>query len=228
MTESEPQPQHAAPVKRGFSGAQMTLVVLVAVAITAIASFFVIRTYIFPVDFEPVVLNEKEELRLDKKLQRLGWNRNRQLRETDVGGRLEPEAYSESDEDREVTLSEKEVNSLIAGDTDLARRVAIDFSDDLASAKILIPVPEDFPVMPGRILRVNTGLEIRLDSSRQPVIALKGVSVMGVPIPNAWLGNLKNVDLVGEFGDRGFWKAFADGVEDVRVRDGELYIQLRE
>jgi hypothetical protein len=106
--------------------------------------------------------------------------------------------------------------------------VAIDLADNLASAKILIPIPQDFPVMAGRILRVNTGLEIRLTGARKPVIALKGVSIMGVPVPNAWLGNLKNVDLIDEFGDRGFWKAFADGVEDLQVRDGELYIKLRE
>ncbi len=37
---------------------------------------------------------------------------------------------------------------------------------------------------------------------------------MGMPIPNAWLGNLKNVDLIAEFGGTGgVWKAFADGVE---------------
>jgi hypothetical protein len=29
---------------------------------------------------------------------------------------------------------------------------------------------------------------------------------MGVPIPNAWLGNLKNVELAQEFsGNDGFW-----------------------
>ena len=29
----------------------------------------------------------------------------------------------------------------------------------------------------------------------RPVMVLKGVSVWGVPLPNAWLGNLKNIDL---------------------------------
>ena len=58
---------------------------------------------------------------------------------------------------------------------------------------------------------------------------LKGVSLMGVPIPGAWLGGLKNVDLVQEFGDaQGFWKGFADGVEDIRVEEGALRIRLKE
>jgi len=37
------------------------------------------------------------------------------------------------------------------------------------------------------------------------------------------------VDLISEFGDaNGFWKAFADGVEDIQVEDGRLKITLRE
>jgi hypothetical protein len=52
---------------------------------------------------------------------------------------------------------------------------------------------------------------------------------MGVPIPNAWLGNLKNVDLVNEFGaDRGFWKSFSEGVDNIRVEEGQMKIKLRE
>jgi hypothetical protein len=86
----------------------------------------------------------------------------------------------------------------------------------------------DFPVLGGKIIRVNAGLELAYRDSG-PVVMLKGVSVMGVPIPNAWLGNLKNVDLVREFGgDRGFWRAFADGVEFIEVSDGELQIKLKE
>jgi hypothetical protein len=58
---------------------------------------------------------------------------------------------------------------------------------------------------------------------------VKGVSVMGVPIPNAWLGGIKNIDLVEEFAaEEGFWKAFAAGVEDLEVRDGQLWIKLKE
>ena len=95
--------------------------------------------------------------------------------------------------------------------TDLARKLAIDLSDDLVSAKLLLPVDEDFPIMGGRILKVRAGAELAYRNGK-PVVVLRGVSIMGVPIPNAWLGGLKNVDLVSEFGDAGFWKAFSDGV----------------
>ncbi|MCI5139928.1 MAG: arginine N-succinyltransferase, partial [Candidatus Electrothrix sp. AR1] len=61
------------------------------------------------------------------------------------------------------------------------------------------------------------------------VVVLKGVSVMGVPIPNAWLGGLKNIDLMQEFGgEPGFWQSLGEGVESIQVRDGELYVKLKE
>ena len=81
--------------------------------------------------------------------------------------------------------------------------------------------------MGGKILKVRAGLELAYRNNK-PIVILKGISLMGVPIPNAWLGNLKDVDLVSEFGDSGFWKAFADGVQSVRVEDGVLRVTLRE
>ncbi|QDE32737.1 MULTISPECIES: arginine N-succinyltransferase [Shewanella] len=227
----------------GASGVKLLLIILATMLVTVGLTFFIIRTYIFPSPLTPVSLNAKEEQKLDQKLSQLGWQVEPRSRIAASSGRdgsgnadhanvagddLTPEAYREFDADRQVTFSEKEVNSMIGRNPDFAQRVAIDFSNNLASAKMLIPIPEDFPFMAGEILRVNTGLDIHLDANRRPVVALVGVSLMGVPIPNAWLGNMKNVNLVGEFGDRGFWNAFADGVDDIQIRDGELSIKLRE
>ncbi|GGB72080.1 arginine N-succinyltransferase [Shewanella inventionis] len=226
----------------GASGVKLLLIILATVLVTAGLTFFVIRTYIFPSPLTPVTLNVKESQQLEQKLTQLGWqvdtrtsSTSKQVRPSsnkqaqyNAAGELTPQAYQEFDADREVSFSEKEVNSMIGRNPDFAKRVAIDFSDNLASATMLIPIPKDFPIMAGEILRVNTGLDIRLDVNRRPVVALVGVSLMGVPIPNAWLGNMKNVNLVSEFGDRGFWNTFADGVEDIQIRDGELYIKLRQ
>ncbi len=227
MIDLVPSTASGRPQKSGFSGTQLALIVLIVV-VTAVAVFFAVRVYMFPTGFEPVTLSAKEEQQLDRKLRRLGWKREQSRIGGDDADWLEPEPYSESDADREVVLTEKELNALISGNPNLARRVAVDLSDGLASAKLLIPIPEDFPVMAGRKLRVHAGLELRLSDEHRPVVMIRGVSIMGVPIPNAWLGNLKNVDLVAESGDAGFWKAFADGIDDLQVRDGELYLRLRE
>ena len=212
---------------RRFSGGQLALIVLGTMLLTVAATVWIVRSYVFPSQFEPVRLSERDQRVLNEKLTRLGWQPPPET--ADAGAEaLTPEPYTERDADREIHLTEKELNGLLASNTDMARRVAIDLSDDLASAKLLLPVPEDFPVLAGRIVRVNAGLELAYAQGR-PIVVLKGVSVMGVPLPNAWLGNMKNVDLVREFGaDRGFWKAFADGVDYVEVRQGEVLIKLRQ
>jgi hypothetical protein len=97
------------------------------------------------------------------------------------------------------------------------------------TSRALIPVDPGFPILGGRTLRVSAGVELAYADGR-PIVALRGVSVMGVPIPNAWLCNLKNVDLVERYGagDGGFWQAFAEGVEHVALDDGRLKVTLRE
>jgi hypothetical protein len=229
--------QHPEPRRSGF---QIFLIVLVTTLVTAAVTFWGIRTYIFPSEFKPVELSASEEQVLITKLERLDTLQSRRTRSEikttkqnrDAGnkepGVLEPEAYSEVGADRSITLSERELNALLAKNTDLARKLAIDLSENLMSAKLLVPVDEDFPVLGGQILKVRAGMELAYRNNR-PVVVLKGVSIMGVPIPNAWLGGMKNIDLVEYYGaESGFWKTFSDGVDSISIEDGSLTVVLKE
>lgn len=235
MTSTPADTTRSTPT-RGLRWTHVLGIVLVTIALTAAGTYWVARTYVFPKDFKPVTLGVAEAQTLDAKLRTLGFTpegspttrKTETSSQVDDDGRLRPERYSEEGATREVVFSERELNALLAKNTDLARKLAIDLSDDLISAKLLVPMEEDVPVLGGRTLRVNAGLEVAYKGDK-PVVILKGVSLMGVPIPNAWLGGLKNVDLVQEFGaERGFWKTFADGVETIRVEEGRLKIQLKE
>lgn len=221
------------PGKR--SGLKIFLIVLVTIIVTAALTFWVVRTYIFPAEFKPVELSASEEQVLTDKLERLDMMQSRRTSGSNKQGSkdpaseaLEPEAYSEVGASRSITLSERELNGLLAKNTDMAKKMAIDLSENLLSAKLLIPVDEDFPIMGGQILKVRAGMELAYRDNR-PIAILKGVSVMGVPIPNAWLGGMKNIDLVEYYGDEaGFWKAFADGVDNIRIEDGNITMMLKE
>ena len=228
------------PPKHQRSGWRTFLIVIITIAVTAALTFWVVRTYIFPSEFKPVELSAREEQTLTDKLERLDTLQSRRTRGSAKAARqrqadaraepdaLEPEAYSEADADRSISLSERELNALLAKNTDLARKLAIDLSDNLMSAKLLIPVDEDFPILGGQILKVRAGMELAYQDSR-PIAILKGVSIMGVPIPNAWLGGMKNIDLVEYYGtESGFWKAFAGGVDYIKVKDGYLTMTLKE
>ena len=219
----------------GIRGIHILWIVLATIVLTMAVTFWVVRTYVYAKDFKPVELSVNEQQTLDAKLKVLGFDPGPGVgpqadpasRETDEEW-LRSERYSEAGSRREVSFSERELNAMVANNPDLARKLALDLGDDLVSARLLVPVDQDFPILGGKTLRLSTGVEMAFRDAK-PVVVLKGVSIMGIPIPNAWLGGLKNIDLISEFGDQnGFWGAFADGVEDIRVEEGQLRVQLKE
>jgi len=220
---------------RGFRGIHILWIVLATIVLTMAVTFWVVRTYIYAKDFQPVELSAGERQTLDAKLRVLGYDpgpatasqAGPATRETDEEW-LRSERYSEAGAQREVRFSERELNAMVANNRDLAKKLSLDLGDDLVSARLLVPVDPDFPILGGKTLRVSTGVEMAFRDAK-PVVILKGVSIMGIPIPNAWLGGLKNIDLISEFGDeKGFWSAFADGVENIRVEEGQLKVELKE
>ncbi len=224
---------------KGFPWWRVLGIALLTAVLTTAATVWLIKTYIFPSPFTPVTLSAKEQQVLDTKLQRLnvvGAQQPEPAAEVNLSTSgnaesvqaLEPEPYREEPGSRQIVLSERELNALLANNTDLARKLAIDLSSDLVSAKLLVPVDEDFPVLGGQTIRVKAGMALSYANGR-PLVILQGISIMGVPLPNAWLGGLKHVDLVKQYeGDKGFWQAFMNGVSDLRVQEGELTIKLNE
>ena len=239
MTAQSHQDSQAAPANGGLRGGHVALIVIVTILVTAALTYWVVRTYIYARDFTPVELSSQEQHRLDAKLRTLGYDpapapapapapqAGGGAKETDQEW-LRPEQYSEAGAEREVSFSERELNALLANNPDVARKLSVDLADDLVSARLLVPVDPDFPILGGKTLRVSAGVEMAFREAK-PVVALKGVSIMGVPLPSAWMGGLKNIDLISEYGNQdGFWKGFADGVEDIRVEEGQLKVKLRE
>jgi hypothetical protein len=180
--------------KKGMGYLSILGLILVTVLISVGVTVWLINSYIFPKKFKAVVLSQKEESVLDQKLKRF-----RGLGSTDTSKEaqttpLTPDKYSE-DVDTVIGLTERELNALLAMNTDLSDKLVIDLSDNLLSVKLLIPVDQEFPFIGGKTIKVTAGMELAFKNSR-PIVKLKGVSLMGVPIPNAWLGGLKNIDLI--------------------------------
>lgn len=230
MTENIlPQPKQ--PSSNGLTGMQMLAIVVGVMCLTVIVTIFSIKFFLFPGPFRPIVLSEKEGLQLERKLAVFeGYDKAQEVGpgEYSKNGSLKPEQYSEEGSSHEINFSERELNALVAKNTDLAKQLAIDLAANMISIKLLLPFDADFPILGGKTVKVKAGVELAYRQG-MPVVKLKGVSIMGVPIPNAWLGGLKNIDLIEEFGnDKGFWRTFADGVESISVAEGFLKIRLRE
>jgi len=215
--------------KKRLSGIKLFFLVIGVAIVTSILTVWIASLYFFPKQFKPVELSKSETHTLSAKLDRLDpLTRSKTAPAEKNGTGLSPEKYREDDASRHIAFSERELNALLAKNTDLAQKLAIDLSDNMASARLILPLDPDLPFLGGKTLKLNAGLELGYDDSR-PVVRLRGISLWGAPLPNAWIGGIKNVDLVEEFGgESGFWKAFSDGIEFIRVEDGNLSIQLKE
>jgi len=200
-------------------------IVLITIVVTIVGTVLLLNSSLFAKNFKPTELKAREKVELKSKLAAVG------LQDLNVGltneANMDPEPYTETAENREISLNEREVNALLAQNSDMGEKLVLDFSDDLMSAKLLMPMDPDFPFIGGKTLRASTGVALSIKDG-QPSVILRGVSVWGVPVPNAWLGGLKNVDLVNQFGDDSFWKSFSEGIENVEIREGALKLKLRE
>lgn len=203
-------------------------IMLVTIIISVAATLFIANYYLFPKKFDPVELDTRETSTLNQKLKQFGLPAFSSSESESSSSKLEPTPYTEEGAKREISFTEKELNAILAKNTDLADKAVIDLADNLASVNVLLPLDPEFPFLGGKTLKLNAGAELAFANGR-PIVKLKGVSLWGIPMPNAWLGNMKNVDLVQEFGgEEGFWKSFADGVENIHVAEGRLIIKLKE
>ena len=222
------------PIKRRVP---VWLIVVITIVLTVIVTVGVIRYYFWAAPFSAVELSQREQRQLDQKLATLipGYEpgsslsttaSNSNAAEADNKATLEPQPYTEEGASREVVFSEREINALIANNTDLASKLAIDLADNLVSARVLFDADPDMPIVGGKTVRITAGMTLSYEEG-QPVAIIRGVKIMGVPVPEAWLGGLKNVDLIEQFGEAGgFWQAFAEGIDQLEVRDGRLAVTL--
>ncbi len=228
--------------KKSFSGFQIVITLLLSGILLAVIAFILLYINLNTKTFKPVTLSDSENLTLQSKLKfiddiSIGSHASNDKvtspsptnkHKDSTTEPFEPEVYSELNAKREIQFSERELNALLAKNSELAEKIAIDLAPNLASAKILVPLDPEFPFLGGKTLKLSAGLELGYTNAR-PIVKLIGVSLWGVPVPNAWLGGIKNIDLINEFGtESGFWKAFADGVENLKVEDQRILIKLKE
>jgi hypothetical protein len=201
--------------KRRWSTGQLLAIVLAAMVLSMMLALWGASVWLFPAELREPRLSSAEQVTLEAKLTTL-------RRAGDEAWLDSGEPYVEDPAARRLVFSERELNALIARNPELAGRVAVALHDELATARLLVPVDPGFPLLGGRNLRVSAGLAVS-QTPAGPALELRGVSVMGVPLPAAWLGGLKDADLLERLGG-----LEASGIAALSVERGRLVIELRE
>ncbi|MGH7971164.1 MAG: hypothetical protein ACREIC_20780, partial [Limisphaerales bacterium] len=175
---STPPPQRKRWLLYGCGG--LLAVVVIIIAAVAITVWWIQRP------IKPVVLKPKEQAVVDQKLRELEDTR------TPAPGPNRPPTdgagFAQADRPyvpggKVIQLTEREVNGLLNRNTDLGKTVRLEFARDAINAYLAVPIPDDFPVMGGKMFRARGRLGVAVGNGGIPYLALEDVTVFGVSLP---------------------------------------------
>lgn len=204
-------------------GALLALLVVVA-ATVAITIWWVQRP------IKPVVLTAAEKATVEEKLQHLGDPAGAGPRGVAV-----PDAAPPLELDRPyvagsrvMRLTERELNGLLNANTDLGQSVRLEFGRDAINAYMVLPIPEDVPVVGGTVLRARGRFLVSLGNGGAPYVILEDVTVFGLSLPKAWLAGLKGENLIGQAMGQRNGAPVLQGIKSLRVEPGALVLEVSE
>ncbi|HRJ09828.1 MAG TPA: hypothetical protein PK490_10585 [Prosthecobacter sp.] len=210
----------SSPVRRQTSWRRKVLIVLGVLAlgcgIAAAASAWWVKRNLYASPMRPVSLSVAEQTDLDAKLKAL---------ESSPA----PAAPS-AEQERTLVITAREINAYLAGQG-LGETFKVDLGRDSIAVTTIAPIPEDsgLPLLAGATLRVRLSLTLAMDPGQKLRLAVNDVRVGCVPLPNAWLGDIKGVNLVSEGveGDPAMQRFFA-GIQSAEVAPDGIRIILNE
>jgi hypothetical protein len=168
--------------------------------------------------FKPVALTAGEQQTLDAKVAVLTGK-----------GAGDVATVPVSDPAKTIVLNEREINAWLQ-QQGLGETVKVGIRDNGIAATILAPVEKDVPFLGGRTIRLQVAFNTKLDENRRFALSLADVNVGGISLPNEWLGNLKGVNLLtqNKGSEDPALAAFAAGIKDFQMRNGELRVVLND
>lgn len=178
-----------------------------------------VKRNVFASALPPVVLSSTEQATLNEKLAAL-----KQSADAPAASLPDPELQK-----RTLTLSDREINAFLE-QNGLGEQVKVSLIDGGATATMLLPVGEDAEVGKGMTLRLSVSIAARMDAAKKFTLSIKDVSVAGLSLPNAWLGNVKGLNLLesGQATSDPAVKAFVDGIRDFTIKAGQLSVVLND
>jgi len=214
---------------RGGAFKSIAVVVLASVLLLGLAGGGWYWYYFHAKAFSPVELSKTEQQIVDGKLEVAGGDAV-----FAEPGLMEPNdnpVILREEDRRTIVFTEREINGVLHHNTDLAEKLYIDLKRDALVAKVIYPFEEETPIVGGKTLRLNVTMKMFLDENGELQFTLDDVSVGGIPLPNAWLFDMKDknlIDLDSSPNGSGLLKRIADGIADFKVENGQIRIRLNE
>lgn len=227
--------------RRSLAPLWIALGVITTLAVAGVCTY----NYYFHASIQPTELNEREMVVLNEKLKTIEENSERapdgSLRNDVVleSGRVTvlppvapvPPAEPPAD-GRTLTLTQRELNGILNHNTEFGQYVKVDLKHGYFDVTAIVPVPEDAPFLGGKTLRLSIDMNLRKDEGGEMVLAVRDVSLLGLPLPSAWLealGISKGDNLLDELEAQSpFFERFFAGLEKVELAGGEMKVRVAE
>jgi len=243
-----PEPVSAPPAPeppRSLLPLWITLGVLVVVGVAGVLTY----NYYFHASIQPTKLDEREMLVLNDKLKAIEEGSERAPAASSGGFRDDvlvesggvtvlPPANAPAEpveaprDPRELVLTQRELNGILNNNTDFGQYVKVDMKSGYFDITTIVPVPEDAPFLGGKTLRLSLDVTLKKADGGDMVLAIRDVSLLGVPFPAEWLealGIYKGDNLLKELEAQSpFFEKFFAGIEKVELAGGEMKVKLAE
>lgn len=142
-----------------------------------------------------------------------------------VAQKVDPETYQPGE--KTIILTERELNGLLHLHTQLGGKVSFKLAKDAIHARVKTELDEDLPVLGGKTLKAKARFLVNTHENT-PKIILDDLTLYGISLPNAWLGDLKGKNLLATVSGTEGSNTFGRGVENISIHPGELRIELAE
>lgn len=238
-TPNSPTPAN----KPGFSTKKVVLIILGSMLLTAGlavgGTLWWYKHNFDPQPMKPVVLSEKERAAFESKLAVFG---DPPMAPVTVNvpvmpGQQQPgrppaalpvPTVEPGAENRTIIISEREVNAYLAKQN-LGENIQVSFAEGKLAANIIVEAPPDFPLFAGQKVRVKLTFGTGLTPEHKLSFVFDDVSVGGISLPNAWLGDVKGIDLVEKNlqSDPGLQR-FLDGIQTLEIHPGSAKVVLNK
>ncbi len=171
---------------------------------------------------KPVMLSQAEQAALDEKVRII----SAEPAPPAADGRSEEQRAAEAK--RTLSITEHEINGYLAKQG-LGEQFKVSLGDGDAAVTLVAPVDKSVPFIGGTTLRVKVALNASIESGRKCALSIADVTVGGVPLPNAWLGGIKGVNmLAANMQSDPVAKRFLDGIRELDISTGAIRVVLNE
>jgi len=177
---------------------------------------------------KPVVLSTKEKAVVETKLEHLeAASHGAKLAPNTKGAGTQPEVDRiPAPGSTQLRLGERELNGLLNANTDLGKTLRFELGRDVINAYIAAPIPQDVPLLGGKIFRAHGRFRVSVTKGAAPYAVLEDVTVLGVSLPKAWLGGLKGENLLADAVGKRNGNPVLQAVKSLRVEPGALVLEI--